>query len=93
MAAPGAFADGAWHHVLVVFARSSNATTYFDGAVVDVQPLAGSTNDISTPAGLNLNVGQDGTGGFIRAVEPRALMPSWMTWASGSALFRPMMPR
>ncbi len=61
---PNAFADGAWHHVLVAFARSSNATTYFDGAVVDVRPLANSTNDITTPAGLNLNVGQDGTGGF-----------------------------
>ena len=61
---PNVFADGAWHHVLVVFARSSNATTYFDGAVVDVQALAGNTNDISTPPGLNLNIGQDGTGTF-----------------------------
>jgi len=61
---PGAFADGAWHHVLVVFARSTNATTYFDGAVVNVQSLAANTNDIGTPPGLNLNVGQDGTGAY-----------------------------
>ncbi len=61
---PGVFADGVWHHVLVVFERLGNATTYFDGAVVDVRPLAGNTNDISTPSGLNLNVGQDGTGNY-----------------------------
>jgi peptide methionine sulfoxide reductase MsrB len=60
----GMLSDGAWHHVALVFQRSANATTYFDGAVVDVQSLAGSGNDISTPSGLNLNVGQDGTGAF-----------------------------
>jgi hypothetical protein len=61
---PGAFADLAWHHVLVVFARSTNATTYLDGAVVNVQSLAANANDIGTPAALNLNVGQDGTGTY-----------------------------
>jgi peptide methionine sulfoxide reductase MsrB len=61
---PGVFADGVWHHVLVVFARATNATTYFDGTVVNVQSLAGNTNDVGTPAGLNLNVGQDGTGTY-----------------------------
>ena len=45
-----------------------------------------------TPTGLNLNMGKMEPA-LLRAVEPRELMPLWMTWASGSALFRPMRRR
>ncbi len=61
---PGALNDGVWHHVAVTFQRNGNATTYLDGAVVNVQSLAGSSNDLTTPAGLALNLCQDGTGAY-----------------------------
>jgi hypothetical protein len=60
----GAFSNAAWHHIVVTFERSGNATTYFDGQIVDVRPISGSPNDVSTPAGLATNIGQDGTGSY-----------------------------
>jgi hypothetical protein len=61
---PGALTNGVWHHIAVTFERAGNATTYLDGAIVDVQSLAASSNDVTTPAGLALNIGQDGTGTY-----------------------------
>jgi len=61
---PGTLTNGIWHHVAITFQRSGNATTYLDGAIVDVQSLAASSNDVTTASGLALNIGQDGTGTY-----------------------------
>jgi len=64
---PGTLTNGIWHHVAVTFQRSGNATTFLDGAVVGTTPLSPSGNDVTTPAGLALSVGQDGTGTYTNA--------------------------
>jgi|GEM_PF-640769 len=61
--AGGKFNDNAWHHVTVVFARSGNTVTYFDGIEIDSRSIAGLGNT-GTPADLALNIGQDGTGSY-----------------------------
>src|SRR6266511_2802814 len=63
---PGTLTNGIWHHIAITFQRTGNATTYLDGAVVDVQSLTVSANDVTTPGGLALNIGQDGTGTYTR---------------------------
>ncbi|MFZ9854313.1 MAG: LamG-like jellyroll fold domain-containing protein [Limisphaerales bacterium] len=61
--AGGKFNDGGWHHVAVVFARSGNAVSYFDGVEVDSSPISG-LGSLATPAGQALNIGQDGKGTY-----------------------------
>ncbi len=61
--AGGLFNDGGWHHVTVVFSRSGNAVTYFDGIEVNATSIAGLAKT-GTPADLALNIGQDGTGTY-----------------------------
>jgi hypothetical protein len=61
---PGTLTNGIWHHIAVTFERTGNATTYLDGAVVGTTALGSSANDVSTVAGLSLNIAQDGTGTF-----------------------------
>lgn len=61
---PGTLGDGAWHHIVVTFDRSGSASTYIDGQLVDSRSIAGSANDLSTPAGFATNIGQDGTGAY-----------------------------
>ena len=61
---PGTLTNGIWHHIGITFQRVGNATTYIDGAVVNVQSLAADSNDVTTPDGLALNIGQDGTGTY-----------------------------
>ena len=63
---PGTLTNGIWHHIAITFQRTGNATTYLDGAEVDVQSLAVSANDVTTPGTLALNIGQDGTGTYTR---------------------------
>ncbi len=60
----GTFSDGAWHHVLVSFDRDGVAQSFVDGLHVSSQPLTANANDVSTPASLALNIGQDGTGQY-----------------------------
>src|SRR5207248_2016934 len=62
--APGTLTNGIWHHVAVTFQRTGNATTYLDGVVVGTNALSPSGNNLTTAAGLTLNVGQDGTGTY-----------------------------
>jgi hypothetical protein len=59
----GKFNDGAWHHVVVTFARDGQGVTYFDGAELNRTAITGLAN-VGAPANLNLNVGQDGTGTY-----------------------------
>ena len=61
---PGTLTNGIWHHIAITFQRTGNATTYLDGAVVNVKSLAPVANDVTTPSALALNIGQDGTGTY-----------------------------
>ncbi len=55
---------GAWHHVVTVFQRSSDARTYLDGQLVDTTPIKVDLDSLDTPAGLAVNIGQDGRGDY-----------------------------
>ncbi len=61
---PGTFSDNAWHHIVVTFHRSGQASTYVDGVLKDARSLTASANNVDTPAGLATNIGQDGTGNY-----------------------------
>jgi alkaline phosphatase D len=56
--------DGRWHHVLITFLRAGEVTTYLDGVVVDQRDVSASLNNVDTPAGQAVNIGQDGTGRY-----------------------------
>lgn len=59
--------DGKWHHIAVTFDRGTAqlVSIYVDGILVDSDSLANVTGDIDTVSdGLNVNIGQDGTGGY-----------------------------
>jgi hypothetical protein len=59
--------DGKWHHIAVTFDRGTAeaVSIYVDGVLVDSDSLANVTGDIDTVnSGLNVNIGQDGTGGY-----------------------------
>jgi phosphodiesterase/alkaline phosphatase D-like protein len=72
----GTLSDGQWHHVAVTFLRAGEVVTYLDGVNVDERDVSVSLNDVSTPAGLALNIGQDGTGRYTdgNSVEVNDLM-------------------
>ena len=72
----GTLSDGQWHHVAVTFLRAGEVMTYLDGITVDERDVSISLNDVSTPAGLALNIGQDGTGRYTdgNSVEINDLM-------------------
>jgi alkaline phosphatase D len=72
----GTLSDGQWHHVAVTFLRAGEVVTYLDGIAVDERDVSISLNDVSTPAGLALNLGQDGTGRYTdgNSVEINDLM-------------------
>jgi hypothetical protein len=53
--------DGNWHNVVTTFWRGKVAATYFDGALVNTLGL---TTTGSVDAGLETNIGQDGTGTY-----------------------------
>ena len=53
--------DGQWHHVLTSFWRGVVASTYVDGKLVN---SLGLTTTGSIDAGLDTNIGQDGTGKY-----------------------------
>jgi hypothetical protein len=64
--AGGVLRDGTWHHVVVTFARRGNMSFYKDGALVASTSLAATTGLIDTAGlGLNVNIGQDGTGNYV----------------------------
>jgi len=54
--------DGTWHHVVVVFVRTSDLIVYIDGAQVTTSSLLPVTGPIDTA--FPVNVGQDGTGTY-----------------------------
>lgn len=56
--------DGKWHHLLVVFARTNGARTYFDGVLRDTRSIGNGAGSIDAPAGKTFNIGQDGTGTY-----------------------------
>jgi hypothetical protein len=59
--------DGKWHHIAVSFDRSSAelVSIYVDGSFYSSSSLANVTGDIDTIGiPLNVNIGQDGTGGY-----------------------------
>lgn len=60
----GSISDGSWHHVVVTFLRAGEVVTYLDGVSVDERDVSASANNVSTPPGLALNIGQDGTGRY-----------------------------
>lgn len=72
----GAFTNGAWHHVVTVFKRASDALTYLDGVLVNTTAIKADLDSLDTPAGLSLNIGQDGIGAYTDngAVGTRDLM-------------------
>jgi hypothetical protein len=53
--------DGTWHLITVTFWRGTQLTAYVDGAQINTSafPTAGSLD-----SGLNVNIGQDGTGTY-----------------------------
>jgi hypothetical protein len=53
--------DGNWHNVVTTFWRGKVAATYVDGALVNTLGL---TTIGSVDAGLETNIGQDGTGAY-----------------------------
>ena len=54
--------DGTWHHYLVTFARTGDASVYVDGAFSTSKTMA---NVVGSPdASAPLNIGQDGTGAY-----------------------------
>ncbi len=55
--------DGTWHHVVVTVDRTNVASVYVDGALKTTSSMAPVQGPI-TPAGLSLNIGQDGTGAY-----------------------------
>ncbi len=60
----GTVSDGQWHHVAITFLRAGEVVTYLDGINVDERDVSVSLNNVSTPQGLALNIGQDGTGRY-----------------------------
>jgi 2',3'-cyclic-nucleotide 2'-phosphodiesterase (5'-nucleotidase family) len=60
----GTLSDGQWHHVVVTFLRAGEWTTFLDGQVVDTRDVTVSSNNLNTPAGFAVNIGQDGTGRY-----------------------------
>ena len=60
----GTLGDGLWHHVATVFDRQDGAVTYLDGAAVSTNEITASLDSIDTPAGLAVNIGQDGAGAY-----------------------------
>jgi hypothetical protein len=52
--------DGEWHHILVIHDRTSVASFYLDGELVNTQPIAGD-GDVDA---LDMNIGNDGTGRY-----------------------------
>lgn len=83
----GLFNDRGWHHVVVTFDINGVARTYFDGTEIpldrggasarkDLTPGTGSLQ----PGGLNLNIGQDGTGAYADANLFDALMDDVALW-------------
>lgn len=60
----GTVNDGNWHHVVMTVLRAGEVVTYLDGASVDERDVSVSLNNVDNPAGLALNLGQDGTGHY-----------------------------
>jgi hypothetical protein len=62
---PGTFSNPDWHHVVVTFDRSGNASTFVDSIQVDSRSMtANGGNNLNTTAGKATNIGQDGTGTY-----------------------------
>ena len=55
--------NGRWAHVSVVWNINGDALTYYDGFLVNQQPISPGNGDISA-AGTSLNLGQDGMGDY-----------------------------
>jgi hypothetical protein len=55
--------NGRWAHVTVVWNINGDALTYYDGFLVNQQPISPGNGDISA-AGTSLNLGQDGMGDY-----------------------------
>lgn len=58
----GPLNDGQWHHYITTFHRADRATTFIDGVQVNAVDISGMTETVDTPAGLSVNIGEDGTG-------------------------------
>jgi phosphodiesterase/alkaline phosphatase D-like protein len=72
----GTVSDGQWHHVVLTVLRAGEVVTYLDGVVVDERDVSASPNNLDTPAGQAVNIGQDGTGVYTdgNSVEINDLM-------------------
>ena len=72
----GTLNDGVWHHVVMTTLRAGEVVTYLDGVSVDERDVSASLNNVDTPAGFSLNLGQDGTGHYTdgNSVEIHDLM-------------------
>ncbi|MCL4180431.1 MAG: hypothetical protein KJ072_22125 [Verrucomicrobia bacterium] len=55
--------SGRWAHVTVVWNINGDALTYYDGFLVNQQPISPGNGDIAA-AGTSLNLGQDGMGDY-----------------------------
>lgn len=60
----GTLSNGQWHHVVTVFDRQDGAITYLDGQAVSTNEITAGLDSIDAPAGLALNIGQDGLGAY-----------------------------
>jgi hypothetical protein len=60
----GTLDNGQWHHFATTFDRSGLAITYINGVRVHSVDISGMTKSVDTPAGLSVNIGEDGTGTY-----------------------------
>ena len=58
--------DGGWHHVAASFDRDGSGRFYVDGLEIAAVDLSTAARDLNA-AGLPLNIGEDGTGGYSSA--------------------------
>ncbi len=74
---PNIYGDGGWHHVVVVFDRQGNASTYADGVLINASPIGAAVGNIDSAA-LPTNIGQDGTGTYGSDID--ALIDDVAIW-------------
>ncbi len=85
--APTTVRDGDWHHIVVTFQRTNNASIYVDGVLVNTGNMA---PDAGQPVGsldavdssYLINLGQDGTGVYTDggSAEVDVLMDDFAIW-------------
>lgn len=88
---PEAFPTDVWGHMVVTYDRAGNASTYVNGNLIDVRAL-GPVGTVFQAEGLNLNIGQDGTGTYgsdqVAAYDEVALWNRVLTQQEVAAVYQ-----